>query len=120
MPNGTLALTISGGRNLKDQDLFGTMDPYVNFQLAAGTNVRSKWRCKTHAGGGKYPSWNDSHNFDVVEGDDRIQAQVYDEDAVSDYCVGSCAIDLNTVYYRGMRDEYFPLEACCPIIARAL
>ena len=113
MPYGTLALTIADGRNLKDQDLFGKMDPYVNFQLAAGANVRSKWRCKTHNGGGKNPSWNDRHNFDVVEGDDRIQAQVYDEDSASDDLIGSTSIDLNTVFQRGMRDEWFPLQACC-------
>ena len=120
MPYGTLALTISDGRNLKDQDLFGKMDPYVNFQLAAGTNVRNKWRCKTIPGGGKNPSWNDRRNFDVVEGDDRIQCQVYDEDAASDDLIGSCSIDLNTVFSRGMRDEWFPLQVCCPVIARAL
>ena len=93
------------------QDLFGKMDPYVNFQLAAATNVRAKWRCKTHNGGGKNPSWNDRHNFDVVEGDDRIQAQVYDEDAASDDLIGQTSIDLNTVFARGMRDEWFPLQA---------
>jgi hypothetical protein len=71
MPNGILALTISDGRNLKDQNLFGKMDPDVIFLLAAGTNVRNKWRCKTHCGGGSNPSWNDRHNFDLAEGDDR-------------------------------------------------
>jgi hypothetical protein len=111
MTYGTLALTITDGLNLKDQDLFGKMDPYVNFQLAAGTNVRNKWRCKTHAGGGKNPSWNDRHNFDLVEGDDRIQAQVYDEDTGSDDLIGSTSIDLNPVFSRGMRDEWFPLQA---------
>ena len=112
MPRGTLQLTIADGRNLKDQDLFGKMDPYVNFQLAAATNVRAQWRCKTHAGGGKNPSWNDHHSFDVVEGDDRIQAQVYDEDgpSPSDGLIGQTSIDLNTVFARGMRDEWFPLQ----------
>ena len=111
MPRGTLQLTIADGRNLKDQDLLGKMYPYVNFQLAAATNVRAKWRCKTHANGGKNPSWNDRHNFDVVEGDDRIQAQVYDEDTASDDLIGQASIDLNTVFARGMRDEWFPLQA---------
>ncbi len=120
MPYGTLALTISGGRCIKDHGLFGKMHPYVNFQLAAGTNVRIKRRSKTHAGGGQSPSWEDRHNFDVVEGDDRIQCQVYDEDGASDDAIGSCAIDLNTVFRRGMRDEYFPLQVCFPVIARTL
>jgi Ca2+-dependent lipid-binding protein len=116
MPYGTLVLTVVDGRNLKDQDLFGKMDPYVNFQLAAGTSIRNKWRCKTHKNGGKNPSWNDRHNFDVVEGDDRIQAQVYDEDTASDDLIGSASIDLGQVFSRGIRDEWFPLQVhfCFP------
>ena len=129
MPYGTLLLIIVDGRNLKDmvfslslflcktsnntlQDLFGKMDPYVNFQLAADTNVRARWRCKTHMGGGKTPSWNDRHSFDVVEGDDRIQAQCYDEDqGNSDDLIGMVSIDLNPVFDSGIRDEWFPLQA---------
>jgi Ca2+-dependent lipid-binding protein len=88
------------------------MDPYVNFQLAAGANVRARWRCKTHTGGGKTPSWNDRHSFDVVEGDDRIQAQCYDEDhGNSDDLIGMVSIDLNPVFDSGIRDEWFPLQA---------
>jgi Ca2+-dependent lipid-binding protein len=88
----------------------------VNFQLAAGTSIRNKWRCKTHKNGGKNPSWNDRHNFDVVEGDDRIQAQVYDEDTASDDLIGSASIDLGQVFSRGIRDEWFPLQVhfCFP------
>ncbi len=124
MPYGTLALTIADGRNLKAFNLFGKMDPFVNFELAAGANIRSQWRCKTLNNGGKNPSWNDRHNFDVMEGDDMIQAQVCDEDSIytgSDVvigtrpcgCIGSTSIDLSTVFQRGMRDEWFPLQACC-------
>ena len=94
------------------QDLFGKMDPYVTFQLAAGANVRARWRCKTHMGGGKTPSWNDRHSFDVVEGDDRIQAQCYDEDqGNSDDLIGMVSIDLSPVFDSGIRDEWFPLQA---------
>ena len=112
MPRGTLHITIADGRNLKDQDLFGKMDPYVNFQLAAATNVRAQWRCNTHHRGDKNPIWNDRHSFDVEEGDDRIQAQVYDEDgpSPSDGLIGQTSIDLHTVFARGMRDEWFPLQ----------
>ena len=118
--SGKLKIHILEARLTRDTEAFGKMDPYVNFQLAAGTNVRNKWRCKTHAGGGKNPSWNDRHNFDLVEGDDRIQAQVYDEDTGSDDLIGSTSIDLNPVFSRGMRDEWFPLQAGSPLIACAM
>ena len=63
-------------------------------------------------GGGKTPSWNDRHSFDVVEGDDRIQAQCYDEDqGSSDDLIGMVSIDLNPVFDSGIRDEWCPLQA---------
>ena len=78
-------------------------------QCAAGLTVREKWRSKTHAGGGKEPNWNDKHSFNVVEGDDRLNVQVYDEDSGKDDLIGSVSIDLNTLFQRGTRDEFFPL-----------
>ena len=78
-------------------------------QCAAGLTVREKWRSKTHANGGRTPSWNDKHTFNVVEGDDRLNVQVYDEDSGKDDLIGSVCIDLNSVYQRGTRDEFFPL-----------
>jgi hypothetical protein len=94
------------------QNLYDRMAPYVDFQLAADTNVRARWRCKTHRGGGKTPSWNDRHSFDVVEGDDQIQARCYDE-RNSNELIGTVAIDLNPLFDlfgSGSRDEWFPLQ----------
>jgi hypothetical protein len=89
--------------------LFFCADPYCSVQCAAGLTIRDKWRSKTHAGGGKTPSWNEKHTFNVVEGDDRLNIQVYDEDTGKDDLIGSVCIDLNSLYQRGTRDEFFPL-----------
>ena len=85
-------------------------DPYCNIQCAAGLTVREKWRSKTHNNGGKTPSWNEKKTFNVVEGDDRLMLQCYDDDAGKDDLVGSVAIDLNQLYQRGTRDEWFSLQ----------
>jgi Ca2+-dependent lipid-binding protein len=66
----------------------------LSFNLS-GSNPRATWRSKTHKGGGKAPSWNEKHSFDVIEGDDRLQIQVYDEDTVRDDLIGSVVIDLS-------------------------
>jgi hypothetical protein len=60
----------------------------------SGLNVRATWRSKTDKGGGKAPNWNEKHSFDIIEGDDRLQVQVFDEDTVSDDLIGSVVIDL--------------------------
>jgi hypothetical protein len=57
-------------------DFFGKNDPYCILLLQAGASVRQKWRSKTHQEGGKNPKWNETHVFQITEGDDRIQIQV--------------------------------------------
>ncbi len=122
MPYGSIIFTLISGRGLSNKDLFGRNDAYAKVQLAAGApqplpslsfnyrssflipsslrlsglNVRATWRSKTDKGGGKAPNWNEKHSFDVVEGDDRLQVQVFDEDTVSDDLIGSVAIDLRS------------------------
>ncbi len=60
----------------------------------SGLNARATWRSKTIKGGGKNPNWNEKRSFDVIEGDDRLQVQVYDEDTVRDDLIGSVCIGL--------------------------
>jgi len=57
-------------------DFFGKNDPYCILLLQASSTTRMKWRSKTHQEGGKTPKWNETHKFDIIEGDDRIQLQV--------------------------------------------
>ncbi len=87
------------------------IDPYCSVQFAAGLTVREKWRTKTHANGGKTPNWNDKHTFNVVEGDDRLNVEVYDEDTGRNDLIGSVCIELNSIYQRGMCDDFFPLTS---------
>ena len=60
-------------------DFFGKNDPYCILLLQASLTTRMKWRSKTHQEGGKTPKWNETHKFDIIEGDDRIQLQVSEQ-----------------------------------------
>jgi hypothetical protein len=60
----------------------------------SGSNPRSTWRSKTDKGGGKCPNWNEKRSFDVIEGDDRLQVQVFDEDTMRDDLIGTVVISL--------------------------
>jgi len=103
-------MTLVGGRKLKDQDLFGKMDPYCKVEIFAGAQATGKkWKSKTINKGGKNPQWNQRQDFQIIDGQDRLFIQAYDEDTGSDDFIGSVMIDLNKAYAQGMRDEWFPL-----------
>ena len=101
--------------------------------------TRQKWRSKTHQEGGGNPKWHETHVFQVVEGDDRIQIlvsqssrlmtihyaalnafrcvfvtllQCYDEDNGSDDFIGSVTVHLNQVFAQGE----FHLHGSCSLV----
>ena len=84
----------------------------------SGLNVRATWRSKTDKGGGKAPNWNEKHSFDIIEGDDRLQVQVFDEDTVSDDLIGSVAIDLKCSPSPATSMQLI-CSVCCPHTSRS-
>jgi hypothetical protein len=84
----------------------------------SGLNVRATWRSKTDKGGGKAPNWNEKHSFDIIEGDDRLQVQVFDEDTVSDDLIGSVVIDLKCSP-SAATFIWFIRSVCCPHTSRS-
>jgi hypothetical protein len=107
--------------------------------LQAALATRQKWRSKTHQEGGANPKWHETHVFQVVEGDDRLQIlvsqpsrpmtihcaalsaftcafvtllQCYDEDNGSDDFIGSVTVHLNQVFAQGE----FHLHGSCSLV----
>ena len=58
MPHGNLEVLVVEGRNLKDRDLFGKMDPFVTISCGA-----DKKRTKTKVNGGKNVTFNEKLNL---------------------------------------------------------
>jgi Ca2+-dependent lipid-binding protein len=89
---GALTVTLHTGSQLKDQDIFLKMDPYVTMQL--DTEARAK-RSKTHNGAGSSPNFDEEQFVFQLRGAEHyLITQVWDEDLGRDDLVGGHRLDL--------------------------
>eukprot|EP00004_Rigifila_ramosa_P004017 TRINITY_DN143_c0_g1_i8.p1 TRINITY_DN143_c0_g1~~TRINITY_DN143_c0_g1_i8.p1 ORF type:complete len:295 (-),score=52.98 TRINITY_DN143_c0_g1_i8:298-1140(-) len=104
MVSGRLQIQIVEGRNLRDKDLFGKMDPYVIVQLG-----NQKFRTKTHKNGGKSPSWNETFNFNVADNmvTMPIVLTLMDDDIGADDFIGAISIPVNTLILKPFTDAWY-------------
>ena len=91
---GTLIVKPLNAKLLIDEEMLGTMDPYVRVKV--GNNVKStNW----DEGGGKNPTWKDSLPFENITAQDSlISLDVFDHDNVSsDDFLGNVTIDIKQI-----------------------
>ncbi|CAF1362019.1 unnamed protein product [Adineta steineri] len=86
---GTLDVTIVEGRNLKDQDIVGKNDAYVEVYLDKDYKQRTTIVKDTNN-----PTWNQKFTFNLQNKTDYLHLHVYDDDAVGRDSIGSARIDL--------------------------
>ncbi|KAG9306061.1 hypothetical protein G9A89_020256 [Geosiphon pyriformis] len=95
-------------RKLKDEDLVGKSDPYVELWLDD-----KKYKQKTTTKKGTLtPTWNEDFKFNIT--DDRkhsLHLKVLDEDIGDDDKIGETKIDLEEVYKKGYVDQWIKLPA---------
>lgn len=65
------------------------MDPYLKFTLNGAI-----CKTKTHNGGGKTPTWNDTLTFDNVSGDEIVNFTAWDKDDLKDDFIGEGTLSL--------------------------
>jgi len=86
---GVLSFTLEYGKDLKDMDWFGKMDPYAVIKCGTQT-VRSK----THIDGGRHPVWAQTFEFNIIN-ENTVEISVYDEDTLSrDDLIGTASVSL--------------------------
>ncbi|KAI9316811.1 C2 domain-containing protein [Dichotomocladium elegans] len=92
--NGVLAITVYGANNLKPNDMFGSLDPYVTFHIA---NTSNPEMARTAAiEDTTNPKWNETH-FILLNSlnNDSIYLQVMDRNSGrKDASVGVASFDL--------------------------
>ncbi|CAF1103758.1 unnamed protein product [Rotaria sp. Silwood1] len=106
MPIGTLEVIIVEGRHLKDRDIVGQNDAYVEIYL----DKKYKQRTTTISNSNN-PRWNERFTFNLQKGDDTIHFDVYDADVVGRDSIGSGKVKLKHVFDDGKFNEWIKLPA---------
>lgn len=106
MPTGTLEVIIVEGRHLKDRDLVGQNDAYVEIYM----DKKYKQRTTTISNSNN-PVWNERFTFNIHKGDDTIHFDVYDADLVGRDSIGNGKVKLKHVFDDNRFDEWVKLPA---------
>lgn len=106
MPTGTLEVIIIEGRHLKDRDIIGQNDAYVEIYLDKKYKQRTTIIKNTNN-----PVWNQRFTFNIHKGDDTIHFAVYDDDVVGRDSIGSGKVKLKHVFDDNKFDEWVKLPA---------
>ena len=106
MPNGTLEVIIVEGRHLKDRDIVGQNDAYVEIYLDKKYKQRT-----TVIKNSNNPVWNQRFTFNIHKGDDTIHFAVFDDDLIGRDAVGNGKAKLKHVFDDNKFDEWVKLPA---------
>ncbi|CAF1043274.1 unnamed protein product [Didymodactylos carnosus] len=101
MSKGQLEVTIMEGRRLKDHDIVGQNDPYIELYLDKKYKQRTTTKNNTND-----PTWNEKFVFNIHKGDDTIHFDVYDKDLVGKDSIGNGKVKLKHVFETGRYDDW--------------
>jgi Ca2+-dependent lipid-binding protein len=104
MSKGVLEVTIVEGRSLKNCDIIGENDAYVEVYM----DRKYKQRTATIKNSNN-PVWNEELRFNVHKGDNTIHFDVYDADFIGRDTIGKTKIKLKHVIENGEFDEWIKL-----------
>ncbi|CAF1537385.1 unnamed protein product, partial [Rotaria sordida] len=96
MPTGTPEVIVVEGRHLKDRDLVGENDAYVEIYL----DEKYKQRITTISNSNN-TVWNQCFTFNLQKGDDTIHFDIYDVDVIGRDSIGNCKVKLKHVFDDG-------------------
>ncbi|GMH78375.1 hypothetical protein TrST_g3556 [Triparma strigata] len=107
---GTLRMHIKSGRNLRETESIGRLDPYIVFK-SEGYAVKINKRTTVDKDGGSNPDWDQVISMDLVD-HYQLQVECYDHDvlASTDELVGKANISLLPVFKKGYVDTWITLK----------
>eukprot|EP00519_Triparma_laevis_P003355 CAMPEP_0182506790 /NCGR_PEP_ID=MMETSP1321-20130603/21932_1 /TAXON_ID=91990 /ORGANISM="Bolidomonas sp., Strain RCC1657" /LENGTH=2200 /DNA_ID=CAMNT_0024712587 /DNA_START=158 /DNA_END=6756 /DNA_ORIENTATION=- len=110
-PAAQLDIICKGGKNLKNPNMFGKADPYLQFKSESLIKEHGSFdvRSKTHNGGGKTPQWSNEKLTVSVADHETVEVLCYDDDMGGDDFIGSGKISLTDVYKTGFVNRWIPL-----------
>ncbi|CAG8640209.1 407_t:CDS:2, partial [Ambispora gerdemannii] len=98
MAKGELHVRILEGRNVKDGDITGRGDPFVEFWLDRWHKQRTESRFNTRT-----PVWLEERTF-LVDGQKSLHLRLIDKDLIIDDKLGETKIPLKPVYEQFYQD----------------
>ncbi|CAO3678627.1 hypothetical protein G6F70_007197 [Rhizopus microsporus] len=107
-PAGTLVVTVIEARKLKNKDLIGKNDPYVELWLD------DKYKQRTAViKNNNNPVWNQTFTFPMEEGGDKhkLYFNVRDKDTFGSDDIGDTKIDFKSVFSGTPIDTWVDLPA---------
>jgi Ca2+-dependent lipid-binding protein len=87
---GTLTMSILDGLLLRDTEMIGKMDPFIEIVYKG-----KKYKTTTIQEGGKNPVWNQILEIPIESLSDELTIFCYDEDSVVHDVVGECKYPVN-------------------------
>jgi Ca2+-dependent lipid-binding protein len=106
MPTGTLEVIVVEGRELKDKDIVGQNDAFVEICL----DKRYKQRTTTISNTNN-STQSERFTFNLQRDDDVIHFNIYVADVVGHDFIGKCKMKLKHVFDDGKFDEWVKLPA---------
>ena len=107
---GDLSIAIKSGKNLRETDSMGRLDPYVVCKTE-GDAVKINKRTTVDKDGGINPDWNQTLKMDVVD-HYQLELECYDHDVLAsqDELIGRATVSLLPVFKKGHVDTWITLK----------
>ncbi|CAG8484703.1 8703_t:CDS:2 [Ambispora leptoticha] len=106
MTKGELKVIVVEAKNLKDKDVVGKSDPYVELWIEKGYKQKT-----TVKDGTLNPKWEEDFKFNIQEGQHTLHLKVLDKDITDSDKIGETKIDLKEVFSAGYVDKWYKLPA---------
>ncbi|GBB94769.1 hypothetical protein RclHR1_02410015 [Rhizophagus clarus] len=105
---GTLTVTVVEAKNLKDEDLIGKSDPYINLIL---DKTNKQIQHTTTKSGDLNPTYNETFTF-RTDGDSHLKIECWDKDTItSDDIIGKAEVSLSHVISKGSDECWVKLKS---------
>jgi Ca2+-dependent lipid-binding protein len=102
-----LFVTVHKAENLKNTELFGKMDPYVQVKIGGETQTT-----RVHKKGGKTPTWEQQFLFNltgVPAKENTLHIVVYNKETLSDDYVGRGDVVVEQLLAKGGQAAWYQL-----------
>ncbi|CAG8722682.1 35853_t:CDS:2 [Racocetra persica] len=108
---GPLKVTVVEAKDLKDEDIVGKSDPYIELWL--DKNYKQKTTTKNNT---LNPQYNETFTFNC-DGHKHLHIRVVDKDLVSDDEIGVGKVSLSSIH-NGYADEWVNLPAMLGLMSK--